>query len=85
MVMETGIGERVTVGVIFGPGTGMRPAWLHFGGRKVRIDRTNYSWTERQGQSMLYHYSVSGGGDVYHLVFSSEELIWHLEHVSLAT
>jgi hypothetical protein len=85
MAMNTFTCERVTVGAIFGSGSGIRPAWFHFGGRKVRIERTNYSWTERQGQATLHHFSVSGGGDIYHLVFSSEDLTWHLELVSLAT
>lgn len=79
--METLIGERIIVGAIFETGSKIRPAWLYFSGRKIRVERTNYSWTERQGKAILHHFSVTGGGDVYHLVFSGDDLTWSLETI----
>ena len=82
--MDTASGEQVVVGAVFGSGARIRPAWLFFGGRKIRVEKINYCWTERQGQTTLYHFSVSGCGDLYHLIFSSEDLSWRLGHVSIA-
>lgn len=82
--MNTAVGEQVAVGAVFGTGSRFRPAWFYFGGRKIRVEKTNYSWTERQGRATLHHFSVSGCGDVYHLVFSTEDLTWHLETVHYA-
>jgi hypothetical protein len=79
--METSIGEPVAVGAIFGTGARIKPSWFFFGGRKIRVERTNYHWTERQGMAVLHHFSVTGGGDVYHLVFSVEDLAWSLETI----
>jgi hypothetical protein len=84
-MVDAVVGEKVTVGAVFGSGSRIRPAWFHFGGRKIRIEKIHYSWTERQGRATLHHFSVSDGSDVYHLVFSSEDLAWHLETVSLTT
>lgn len=78
-------GEQVIVGAIFGSETRIRPAWFLFGGRKIKVEKTNYVWTERQGRATLHHFSVASCGDIFHLVFSSEDLSWHLEPVNLAT
>jgi hypothetical protein len=78
-------GEKVIVGAIFGSGARIRPAWFLFGGRKVKVEKTNYMWTERRGRDILHHFSVSSDGDIFHLVYSSEDLSWHLGLVKLAT
>jgi hypothetical protein len=77
-------GEPVIVGAIFGSGANVRPSWFLFGGRKVKVEKTHYTWTERQGRAILHHFSVTGGADTFHLVFSSEDLSWRLEIRSLS-
>ena len=76
--------EPVTVGVIFEPPAKVRPAWFIWNGRKIRILRTNHSWSQREGVNTLYHFSVTDGADTFHLVMNSETRSWHLEGVQLS-
>ncbi len=75
--------EPVTVGAIFQPSRDPRPAWFLWHGRKIRIRDTNMVWSERQGRTVLYHFSVTDGADTYHLVMNGENHTWHVEGVQL--
>ena len=77
--------EPVTVGVIFEPPARIRPAWFLWNGRKIRVVRTHHSWSEREGTATLYHFSVTDGTDIFHLVMNNDAQSWHLEGVQLAT
>jgi hypothetical protein len=75
--------EPVTVGAIFEPPAKVKPAWFIWNGRKIRVVRTNHTWSEREGIATLYHYSVTDGTDTFHLVMNSDAQSWHLEGVQL--
>ena len=82
--MSSKLHEPVIVGAIFGHETAIKPAWFIFGGRKIRISSVHHAWIERQGQTVLRHFSVSDGEDTFHIVMNSETLTWHMEGVGLA-
>lgn len=75
--------ETVTVGAIFEPSAKVKPAWFIWNGRKIRIVRTNHSWSQREGIATLYHFSVTDGTDTFHLVMNSGTQSWYLEGVQL--
>jgi hypothetical protein len=54
-------------------------------GRKIKILRTNHAWSEREGIATIYHFSVTDGTDIFHLVMNNDTQSWHLEGVQLST
>jgi hypothetical protein len=82
-LINNGILEPVTVGVIFEPPSNVRPAWFIWNSRKIKILRTNHAWSQREGIATLYHFSVTDGSDTFHLVMNSDTQAWHLEGVQL--
>lgn len=76
--------ETVTVGAVFEPPTRVRPAWFIWNGRRIRIIRTNHAWSEREGITTLFHFSVTDGADTFHLVMNNETQSWHLEGIQLS-
>ena len=75
--------EPVTVGAIFEASANLKPAWFIWNGRRIKIVRTNHTWSEREGITTLYHFSVTDGSDTFHLVMKSDTQAWHLEGVQL--
>ena len=75
--------ESITVGAVFEPSAAVRPAWFIWNGRKIRVVRTNHTWSEREGIATLYHFSVTDGSDTFHIVLNSDTQSWHLEGIQL--
>jgi len=50
-------------------------------GRKIKIDKINLVHTSKNGSSVFYHFSVSGGGNFYRLKFDVSKMRWFLEAV----
>ena len=75
--------DPITVGAIFEPPARVKPAWFIWNGRKIRVLRTNHVWSEREGITTLYHFSVTDGTDTFHLVMNNNTQAWHLEGVEL--
>lgn len=82
-MMNQKILEPVIVGAIYDPAASLRPAWFIWNGRRIKIERTNHAWSEREGITTLYHFSVTDGMDTFHLVMNNETQSWHLEGVQL--
>jgi hypothetical protein len=56
--MITEIRERIEVAAVFGKGERIRPVWFVWNGKKVRVQRVTYRWTEREG-SEVYHQNLA--------------------------
>jgi hypothetical protein len=74
------LGEPVQVGAVFKKGE-VIPRWFLYRGRKVLVKGVTFSWKEREGQSLFYHFSVSDGVNLYDLAFQAENLSWQLESI----
>ena len=77
--------EMITVGAIFEPPANVKPAWFIWNGRKIQIVRTNHTWSQREGITTLYHFSVTDGTDTFHLVMNSDTQTWQLHGIQLST
>jgi len=75
------LSAKVVVGAVFGSGNLVRPAWFIWNGRKYTVKETTYTWTERRGTGMLYHFAVTDGADLFELVLDNTSLAWTLEKV----
>lgn len=72
--------ESVKVGAVFRRGT-VVPRWFLYRGRKIPVKEVTYTWTERQGASVFFHFSVSDGVNLYELSFQPQQLVWNVEAV----
>ncbi len=50
-------------------------------GVKVRINRINYTWVEKQGLSRIYYFSVSDNSENFCLLFNAESMSWKLRNL----
>jgi len=75
------IGERVSVMAAFGEETRFRPVKFKWANRVIVVKTITYSWTNRVGQSKIYHFSVTDGKTLYELSFNTGSLLWVLERV----
>lgn len=72
--------EPVQVGAVFKKG-GVFPRWFLYRGSRVTVKELTFCWKERAGRSLLHHFSVSDGINLYDLVFQAENLAWKLESI----
>lgn len=49
--------------------------------RKIKIDSINMVHTSKSEGGVLYHFSVSSGGNYYRLQFNLAKMKWFLEQV----
>ncbi len=55
----------------------LKPVWFILDGRKYTVKKINYEWNSKEGDSKLYHFSVSDGSDNTHeIVFDDKEMRW---------
>ena len=59
------------------------PSCSGSGGRVLRIERVNTSWTEREGSSSRVCFSVQAEGATYFLSLVLPDMIWRAEKVVL--
>lgn len=74
------IHEQINVWVYFKKNT-VTPFVFFWRNRRIKIDTVNLMHTSKDGSSVLYHYSVSSGGNFYRLKFDTKDLKWFLEEV----
>ena len=75
------IGEHISVIVSFGPRYRIRPVKFRWSGRTFEVKEITYVWKTNEGQSLIHHFSVTGGKTLYELTFDTTSLIWRLEGV----
>ncbi len=72
--------EPVNVWVLFKQNL-IKPFAFIWQNRQIKIDKVNLIHTSKNGAEVLYHFSVSAGGNFYKLRFDSKSLKWFLEAV----
>ena len=73
------IGEIISVVASFGLPYKIRPVRFQWSGKLREVKDITYSWKTKEGQSRIYHFSVTDGKTLYGLSFNSASLLWRLE------
>jgi hypothetical protein len=73
------IGETISVIASFGLPYRIRPMRFRWTGKLFEVKEITYTWTTREGESKLYHFSISDGKALYELSFDTTSLLWRLE------
>ncbi len=83
--MITEINEPIKVGAIFGDNKKkLKPVWFVWGGRKYNIREITYIWTEKTGKSVICHFAVADGANLFNISYSTDSLVWTLHSVETA-
>lgn len=83
--MMTEIGDTVKVGVVFDESGKIIPKWFVWNGRRYDITRTTFVWKVQEGRSVIHHFAVTDGDNMYELCYNTAELSWRLMNVSSMT
>ena len=83
--MPVEIGDSIRVGVVFGGQPKVRPVWFIWHEREVRIREITYRWQSRDGRSVIHHFAVSDGANVYELRYDAGTLGWTLASTEAPT
>jgi hypothetical protein len=73
------IGENISVIASFGLPYKIKPVRFKWSGKLREVKDITYSWTTKEGQSKIYHFSISDGKTLYELSFDTSSLLWRLE------
>lgn len=79
--MVTAVGELIQVGVIFGGKIKLKPVWFIWRGREYQIKKITYWWREREGKTLIHHFTVTDGVNLYELSYHPTEMNWYLTQV----
>ena len=77
------IGENISVIALFGLPYKIKPVRFKWSGKLREVKDITYSWTTREGQSNVYHFSVTDGKTLYELSFNATSLLWKLEKLEV--
>jgi hypothetical protein len=75
------IGETISVVASFGLPYRIKPLRFKWSGKLFEIKDITYSWQTKEGQTKVYHFSISDGRALYELSFDTASLLWRLEKV----
>ena len=75
----TTINEAINILAFFGKS--IEPRSFFWRNRQIKIDKINLVHTSKNGASLFYHFSVSGGGNFYRICFDAGKMQWILEEV----
>ena len=75
------LGERISVTASFGFSYKIKPVRFYWSGRFFEVKDITYTWKTKEGQSDIYHFSLTDGRALYELVFDADSLIWRLENL----
>jgi hypothetical protein len=73
------IGETISVVASFGLPYKIRPVRFKWNGKFFEVKDITYAWQTKEGQTKIYHFSVSDGKTLYELSFDTSSLLWRLE------
>ncbi|HEX8949221.1 MAG TPA: hypothetical protein VF790_09690 [Dissulfurispiraceae bacterium] len=76
-------GEAINVIASFGPAYRIRPVRFRWSGRLFDVKEVTYSWKSREGQKIIYHFSVTDGKTLYELTFDTHSLLWKVENLEV--
>lgn len=72
--------ERVKVALICDK-KGVYPVWFEWKGEKIKVEKIHYKWTEKKGQQVYQHYSISSNNVLYNLVCHKNSMEWFVESI----
>lgn len=75
------VGETISVIASFSQTYRIKPLRFRWSGRLFEVREITYLWKSADGQSEIYHFSVSDGRSLYELTFDSRSLLWRLERL----
>lgn len=75
------IGEPISVIASFGLPYKIKPVRFKWSGRLLEVKEITYTWTTKEGQSNIYHFSVSDGKTLYELSFDTNSLVWRIKNL----
>ena len=82
--MVQDVNEAIDVISVFREGN-VQPVKFKWAGRTLTVSRIAYAWVTRQGSHPQYHFSLlTGGREVYEIVFNSFRVTWTLVRVHVA-
>lgn len=56
----------------------LRPVLFIWRNREYRIEEITYIWRENNGESEIYHFTVSDGASIFELCYNARNLDWTL-------
>ena len=75
------IGETISVIASFGLPYKIRPVRFKWNERLFEVKEITYSWQTQEGQTRIYHFSITDGKTLYELSFDTASLVWKVEKV----
>ncbi len=73
------IRETISVIASFGLPYKIRPLKFKWSGKLFEVKDITYLWQTKEGQSRIYHFSISDGRTLYELSFDTNSLLWRME------
>ncbi|MBI5454474.1 MAG: hypothetical protein HY956_07605 [Deltaproteobacteria bacterium] len=77
--MATEISEKIKVMAVFEKG--VRPVKFKWRGRVYPVKEITYTWTSKEGEAPILHFSVTDGATLFELAYNQKELEWTLNGV----
>lgn len=74
------LSESINVWAFF-KNTKITPYVFFWKKRRIKVDAVNLVHTTNEGNSLIYHFSISANGNFYELAFHLSKLKWFLEAV----
>lgn len=71
-------GKPLRIAVIYEPGRPVKPVWFELDRRKHEVREITYHWQDKVGTTLLIHYAVTDGVNLYELVFNPSDQSWYL-------
>ena len=72
------IGQRIKVGAVFEDEL-ITPKWFKWMDKKYEIKSVSMRWKSFSGSSVITHFSVTDGKNLYELTFNQKSLDWMLD------
>jgi len=77
------IGETISVIASFGLPYKIRPLRFKWSGKLFEVKDITYAWQTKEGQTRIYHFSISDGKTLYELSFDTTSLLWRIEKLEV--
>jgi hypothetical protein len=77
------IGEPISVVALFGMPYRIKPVRFRWSGKLFEVKEITYAWQTKEGQTRIYHFSITDGKTLYELTFDTTSLLWRLAKVEV--
>jgi hypothetical protein len=74
--MAVDIQDHIQVVAVFD--NGVKPAKFKWNGRTYPVKEITYTWSDREGEVSLVHFSVTDGATLFELVYNTATMKWSL-------